>query len=388
MAITAGDFEAINERDLIQLIDDKVSEGLTLDYKRDAYDRSDDGKRELLKDVSSFVNAAGGHMVLGMNEVGGCPTGLLGLDLDLDTEMQWLENLFRTCLEPRVVGLRMRPVPLANGRRALVVRMPKSWNPPHAVLFRGSRRYFARNSSGAHEASVEELRAMFTVGAAVFDRIQEFHRRRQSVVHSGKTPVALKEPQFVLHVIPLVAFGAGFSVDPRCLSGQVLPPIWQHDYKSGYNFDGYLTTAGGEGRAGYVQVYRNGIIEAAAGGIANATERGLTIVAEDAEDQIITKLCDYLNALRNIEVPPPFAVLLAGVRMTNVAIVPHRVPYNTTLLHQTEPDMFFQPVMIDDYADFENYRRALKPLFDALWNAAGLPGSASYNPDGSWRRRS
>jgi len=50
--------------------------------------------------------------------------------------------------------------------------------------------------------------------------------------------------------------------------------------------------------------------------------------------------------------------------------------------------MFFQPVMIDDYADFENYRRALKPLFDALWNAAGLPGSASYNPDGSWRRRS
>jgi len=137
-----------------------------------------------------------------------------------------------------------------------------------------------------------------------------------------------------------------------------------------------------------VQVYRNGIIETAAGGIANATERGLTIVAEDAEDQITTKLCDYLNALRNIELPPPFAVLLAGVRMTNVAIVPHRVPYNTTLLHQTEPDMFFQPVMIDDYADFENYRRALKPLFDALWNAAGWPGSASYNPDGSWRRRS
>jgi len=282
----------------------------------------------------------------------------------------------------------MRPIPLANERRALVVRMPKSWNPPHAVLFRGSRRYFARNSSGAHEASVEELRAMFTVGAAVFDRIQEFHRRRQIVVHSGKTPVALKEPQFVLHVIPLVACGAGFSVDPRCLSAQVFPPIWQHDYKSGYNFDGYLTTAGGEGRAGYVQVYRNGIIETAAGGIANATERGLTIVAEDAEDQITTKLCDYLNALRNIELPPPFAVLLAGVRMTNVAIVPHRVPYNTTLLHQTEPDMFFQPVMIDDYADFENYRRALKPLFDALWNAAGWPGSARYNPDGSWRRRS
>jgi hypothetical protein len=171
MAITSTDFESISERDLVQLLDDQVAEGL---------------------------NTAGSHFVLGMNEIGGLPTELIGLNFDADAEMQRLENLFRTSLEPRIVGLRMRAVPLGNGRRALVIRLPKSWNPPHARFFKGSRRYFARNSSGAHDASVEELRAMFTLSVAVFDRVQEFHRRRQGIVHMGKTPIPLiKEPQFV-----------------------------------------------------------------------------------------------------------------------------------------------------------------------------------------------
>jgi hypothetical protein len=364
MAITSVDFEAISERDLIQMKEDQVAEGLTLDYKRDAYACSEDGKRELLKNVSSFINTAGGHIVLGMDEVGGLPTDLRGLSLDLDAEMQRLENLFRTCLEPRVVGLRMRPVPLTNGSRALAMRLPKSWNPPHAVLFKGSRRYFARNSSGAHEASVEELRAIFTMNAAVFDRIQDFHRRRQIVVHTGKVPVQMNEPQFVLHVIPYVAFEAGFTVDLPSLNGRALTPIWHSRLNEArYNFDGYLTTSGTGGRAGYVQVHRNGIIETAAGGIAD-TERRISV--EDVEDQIAKKLEQYLNALRFLEVPPPLAVLLAGVRMHGIAIAPRSPPSATPPL-QTEHDMFFPPVIIDDYGDLESYRRTLKPGQKPWW---------------------
>lgn len=388
MAITNLDFETIGERDLDQLKRDEIAEGITLDYKRDAYEPSDEGKRELLKDISSFVNTAGGHIVIGMDEVEGLPTNLIGLDLDVDAEMQRLENLFRTCLEPRVVGLRMRPVPLANRRRALVIRLPKSWNPPHAAVFKGSRRYFTRNSNGAHEASVDELRAMFTATATLVDRIDAWRRQRQVDIHGGKTPIKLVEPQLVVHVIPFSAFGAGLSVDPRTMSGQALPPIFHRDNRHSYNFDGYLTTSGRDGHAGYVQVYRNGIVESAAGGISTATERGRTLPAEDVEDQIVTKVEHYLNALRHVEVPPPFAVLLAGVRMHGTAIVPRSAPYSEPLVPQSEPDMFFQPVIIEDYGSLEDYRQALKPIFDALWNAGGYPGSQSYGSDGQWRRRS
>jgi len=388
MAITNSDFEAIGERDLDQLRLDQVAESITLDYKRDAYDTSDEGKREVLKDASSFLNTAGGNIVIGMGEAGGLPTGLIGIDLDVDAEMQRLENLFRTCLEPRVVGLRMRPVPLANGRKALIIRLPKSWNPPHAVFFKGSRRYFVRNSSGGHEASVDELRAMFTANATLLDRINEFQSHRRAAVHGGKTPIQLAQPQMLLHIIPFSALSVGLSVDPQAMSGQALPPIFHSAHTGSYNLNGYLTTSGRDGNAGYVQVYRNGIIETAAGGIATETDRGRTLPAEQVEDQIVTKVEQYLTTLRHVEVPPPFALLLAGLRMHGTAIVPRLAPYYEILVPQTEPDMFFPQAIIEDYGTLEDYRQTLKPIFDALWNAGGYPCSRSYESDGQWKRRS
>jgi hypothetical protein len=44
--------------------------------------------------------------------------------------------------------------------------------------------------------------------------------------------------------------------------------------------------------------------------------------------------------------------------------------------------------LIEDFSTIKEYRQALKPLFDAIWNAAGYSGSKSYNSDGKWVRRS
>jgi hypothetical protein len=74
--------------------------------------------------------------------------------------------------------------------------------------------------------------------------------------------------------------------------------------------------------------------------------------------------------------------------MHGTAIVPRLAPYYETLLPQQEPDMFFPQVIIEDYGALGDYRQTLKPIFDALWNAGGYPGSRSYGSDGRWRRRS
>jgi hypothetical protein len=192
----------------------------------------------------------------------------------------------------------------------------------------------------------------------------------------------------LLHIIPFSALSVGLSVDPQAMSGQALPPIFHSADKGSYNLDGYLTTSGRDGNAGYVQVYRTGIIETAAGGIATVTDRGRMLPAEQVEDQIATKIEHYLRALRHVEVPPPFAVLLAGVRMHGTAIVARLAPYYETLSPQPEPDMFFPRVIIEDYGALGDYRQSLKPIFDALWNAGGYPGSRSYASDGQWRRQS
>jgi hypothetical protein len=65
-----------------------------------------DAKREFLADVSSFANTAGGHLVYGISEAAGIPTGLPGVVIsDFDAEKLRLENLLRDGILPRISGI-------------------------------------------------------------------------------------------------------------------------------------------------------------------------------------------------------------------------------------------------------------------------------------------
>jgi predicted HTH transcriptional regulator len=56
--------------DLDQLFKNEIPESLTLEYKAsDSLGRSNDQRKELVKDVSAFANSAGGQIVYGIVEV-------------------------------------------------------------------------------------------------------------------------------------------------------------------------------------------------------------------------------------------------------------------------------------------------------------------------------
>ena len=42
------------------------------------------------------------------------------------------------------------------------------------------------------------------------------------------------------------------------------------------------------------------------------------------------------------------------------------------------------PILIAEYADKQAYQRALKPAFDALWNAGGLAECSYFDELGNW----
>ena len=150
----------LTEQHLQDLKENSVAEGKTLDYKRDLIGTSD--KKEFLADVSSFANASGGHLVFGMEEEGGVPTELCGVDVDdVDSEILRLENLIRDGLEPRIYGHDIKPVDLSNGKKALVIRIPKSFASPHVVKLKGTFRFYSRNSAGKYPLDVQELRTAF-----------------------------------------------------------------------------------------------------------------------------------------------------------------------------------------------------------------------------------
>jgi hypothetical protein len=388
MPITRIDFDRLCEADLRSLLGNEAAEGIGLDYKSQLYDLSDaDKKKEFLKDVSSFANIAGGDIIIGMTAEGGLPTGLIGVEADLDAEMLRLESLLRDRVEPRIVGVRMRPIPLANGRRALVIRIPKSWNPPHAVVHNKSRLIFARNSAGVHEASVDEMRSMFTAGATLLERSREFQRQRMQEIHSGDGPGPLpfggEGGRMVLHIIPFSAFGSD-TLDLRLVHSRYLPPIWFSGYnKFGYNVDGYYTTETAPSLSGYVQVFRNGIIESTAGDVRAKQDQAFVLYAVNIENEIASKIAEYMAVLSRAEVSSPMFVMLGGVRMHGTIVAGTRPIATQPLLRKS--DWILPAITLEDYGRKEDYCRALKPMFDAIWNAAGDEGSLSYGPDGNWR---
>ena len=95
MSIDKIDFESIDEEDLKELVDVEVPEGVRLDYKLTQYGKSDKDKREILKDVSSFSNTVGGHLLIGMgkrfHEQGTC--GQKSPSLAISTQMASSGNL-------------------------------------------------------------------------------------------------------------------------------------------------------------------------------------------------------------------------------------------------------------------------------------------------------
>src|SRR5262249_27127842 len=151
VALLNVSFDAVSEAHLHDLVSTGVPEGVLIEYKRTTYGGSDADVKEYLKDVSSFANTHGGDLVIGIEEKGGLAKKVVGLTgVDPDKELQRLDSLARDGIEPRIVGIRMKAVSVSGAGVAFVIRIPKSWNPPHRVSARKTNRIYARNSTGAY----------------------------------------------------------------------------------------------------------------------------------------------------------------------------------------------------------------------------------------------
>jgi nucleoside phosphorylase len=161
MALSDLPVDSISEADLQRLIDSGIGEGPNLEYKRATYGASDQDHSEFLADISAFANTDGGDLILGVEETDGRPAKLCGIQGNADVELLRLESIARAGLQPRIPGLRMRFVPLANGGNALLIRVPSSRVGPHRVTLKGRNRFWARQGSGKYEPDVGELRLLF-----------------------------------------------------------------------------------------------------------------------------------------------------------------------------------------------------------------------------------
>jgi hypothetical protein len=388
MALSNKSFEQISESDLNDQVSAGVPEGVLLDYKRDLYGRSDADVREFLKDVSSFANMSGGHLIIGIDENAGVPTRVCPLAGDPDQELQRLENLARDGIEPRIAGLRMRAVPINAGGFLLVLRIPKSWNPPHRVSAKNTNRIYGRNSAGAYEFNVEELRVVFTSAATSLDRVRAFRAERLAKIDSGEAivPLAQNRGRLVLHLVPASAFGLASQVDlERAFAAQqLLSPMDGLGYSPRINFDGFSNVHyEADGKCwSYTQVFRNGAMEAVkVRVVSDLNPPHLWIPALDFDRWIFERLPNYLSALQSLDVPPPIILMitLQGVRGARLGV---KTLENLPVLDR---DVLELPeIVIEQYGAETDYQRTARPAFDALWNTGGFARSRHFDATGRW----
>jgi predicted HTH transcriptional regulator len=192
MALIDKPLELITEQDLLDLISNQVREDKRIEFKVVLPSNSDKDKKEFLADVSSFANASGGDLIFGIEAQNGIPSKLVGLPpLSLDGDILRLENILRDGLDPRIPNVKFWPIKLMS-RMALVIRVPRSWMPPHRVKYGGSSRFYARNSAGKYELEVSEMRPLFALTTSAVEQIRNFRVERLSKITSGELTVPLK----------------------------------------------------------------------------------------------------------------------------------------------------------------------------------------------------
>jgi len=384
-------FDDIDQSTLNELVDAGATETVHLEFKRDTYGTSDADKKEFLKDISAFANSLGGHLIIGMNEEDGAAFAINPLkDVDVDQELLRLENIVRTGAEPKIIGLRMKRVAVTGGD-VVVVYIPRSYNPPHRVIFKNTNRYYARNSSGVYELSLEELRGLFGQQRSLEDRAKAFVNERflQVQANQGAFSLPVDFGVMVMHLIPLADLGMGRRHQIPTLRSQksAFCPLGVDSFSSRVNLDGMVVFRGGPECHGYTQVFRNGCVEATKAKISFDRD-GLRYFPSLSWPEWITgALTRYLNGLNamNASLPILLQISVFGTNGLRIGLKTHNTLENPTPYDKEE--LHLPATVISEYQPDGNYQKVVAEQMDFLWNAFDLERCQYFDEEGNWVSR-
>jgi len=209
--------------------------------------------------------------------------------------------------------------------------------------------------------------------------IREYRTMRIMKIKNGETPKPLdndnERSKIVFHLVPINAFAPSMIFNLSWLHENLdsLKPIYSSVWNAQYNSDGFFTyghsVTNNQGLVGsYVQVFHNGIIEASDLRLLfDGYIRGPLF-----KQGLVEALFRFLSCQQKIGVELPLFAMLSMIKVKGFRLVTGQDSMES---HKIEKeDLLFPEVQIDDFNPDPS--EALKPLFDMVWNAAGLPESS------------
>lgn len=383
MVLDSKKLADVLESDIQELIANGVLESREIDYKEQLKIGSDGDKKEFLYDVSSFANAGGGHLLIGVAESEGRPTEIKPLTIaNWDAERLKIENLLRDGISPRIAP-EMTTIAAQSGH-VIALRIPRSWSGPHMVSLQHTNKFYSRNSGGKYLLDVGELRTAFTSGAQIADGIRTFRQNRLSSIVSNQTPVDLPETaKLIVHCCPYASGRFGNDVDIRKAYDKIdlIAPLYG-GFSHHYNLDGVMSFCSeSQGRAvSYFQLFRNGNIEYVDAALLKPKEQiGKVIPSTSVAAACISSLQRALTLLGALYVVPPAALMVTmlGVKSYKLGVGLRR-SFDTVLIDRDA--LVLTPAIAQSF-DIDA-TAFLRPILDEMWNAAGMSACRDYDAFG------
>ena len=374
--------------DVQALIDNKAHESKTIEYKSILPGNTDKDKIRYLAAVSSLSNSNGGDLIYGITETKGAPTSIIGVQIDdIDKEILRLENIMRNGIEPRISSYEIKKLEVTENNYIVIIRLQRSWNQPHRVTLNDHSKFYARHSAGKFPLDVEELRSAFNTSKTIIKEIKEFIEERLAAYHSNDLPIPMRDgARILLQIIPLYSLSSSKNIDINELLQQCVQinPIDSSGSMSRINFNGIqkATTDENNKAYGYLQVYRNGIIETATTYEPRGEDKYLPSSA--IEKAIRESVESYLSLLENLDMNLPLVTYISflGIKGYRLA-VRDRFPSFRNQTEYYEDILQLPEILIEDFN--QNIDSMLKPTFDLIWNTWGLEKCEHYDENGKWQ---
>ncbi len=382
MALFNIPLNTITIANIQSLKENGVSEGNQIEYKRDL-NLEDKDKKEFLADISAFANAQGGDIIYGMNEKEGLIDSFSPIEiLDKDKEELRILSLIRDGITPRI-NIETKFIEIEPKKYLIIVRIQKLFSGPAMIIYKGSQRFYSRNSAGKFLMNHQQLRDSFLQSTSIKEKFTNFRNSRIDFFLSGEEGNNTAMPFFLFYIYPINEYQLDFTNLNKSFLSDSFNPVSASSASDYYNVDGFRTYESYKDFFVQTQLFTSGIVEEFNNYLltknTSDTEVHLDSTLMLLEDVLIKKYDEVLRFYEMQNILSPFICNLCIINVNNTKLSVNK-NWHFKLVKSNRNILIIPEIIIS--SNKMNGKTVLKPLFDNLWRAHGAQKALGY--EGRW----
>lgn len=314
-------------------------------------------KNKILKTVCGFANADGGLFIYGLEEKNGEAHKITGISLkskSWDDKKLQIQDWIDRGIEPRL-NIEINMQNLDNDKIAILIKVPKSWNPPHCVKHKSNRLFYIRRDGSTNLMDYDELRQMFDLNNRLIENINNFRDERIVNFESENQ----EKFKVIFHAIPLNAFSnnqidlekAQKKLEIREIIGGFYKPNFEGLYQPHSTF--------------FRQFYRNGIYEMHYTQYNTIEE----IPLKYFEEEYLKFAEEILDFYQKVDILCPIIFFVSLTNVQNHELTTNGLPRRNKVFDKKRSILNPKGIIIRNKTQIEN---EVNNLFIPLWNHFGI----------------